>query len=186
MLAKLDSPQAIEDRKMKTKRLLVFCLICAIAGMLMAVLLSACSSPGFPLKLTKMSISPEPVVGRVVTLTVEAMSTRDEPDATIWVYLPQGVKLEGGELAWHGSLMANQPQTLTLSICVQYAGDWRLEVGAGSQLSPTSSYGDADTLHIINSGETAQVVPGSQYRLRKFPSDGPATPPPPTPSPACP
>jgi hypothetical protein len=171
---------------MKIHRSSILCLVCAMVYALVVALLSACSQPHFPLKLTHISVSPEPVVGRVVTLTVEVMSTRDEADTTIWVYLPKGVKLEKGELSWHGSLVASHPQTHTLDICVQYAGDWKLEVGASSQLSPNSSYGDADTLHIISSGETAQVIPGSQYKPRNSSSDGPATSPPPTPPPACP
>lgn len=171
---------------MRTNRLLVSCLICVIAGMLMAVLLSACSSPGFPLKLIKISVLPEPVVGRVVTLTVEAVSTRDEPDATILVDLPDGVKLEGGELTWHGSLVANQPQTHELTICVQSEGDWMLWIEAYSRLSPSSSYQDADTLHIISWAQSAQVIPGSKYTNMRFIPGGQSTSSLETPSPACP
>jgi hypothetical protein len=39
-----------------------------------------------------------------VTLRVEVMSTHDEPDTTIAVQLPEGVKLVEGNLLWQGSL----------------------------------------------------------------------------------
>ncbi len=150
---------------MKTSPRSILYLICVVAGVLILALLNACSSPGFPLKLTRVSVLPEPVVGRVVTLTVEAMSTRDEPDAAILVDLPKGVKLVAGDLAWHGSLIANHPQAHELTICVLYAGDWRLWIETYSRLSPNSTYQDAETLYISSTAEAAKIVPGSEYKI---------------------
>lgn len=134
-----------------------------------ALFLSACTPPGFPLKITAISVSPEPIIGQVAILHVEVMSTEDEPDATIFVDLPEAVKLVEGELSWKGSLVANQPQTLEVSICVLYEGDWRLWIGTSSQLAEDSSYGDAETLHLQSTTESARVILGSDYTMTQPP-----------------
>ncbi len=147
------------------------------------LVLSACTPPGFPLKLTEISVSPKPVIGQVATLHVEVMSTEDEPDTTILIDLPEGVKLVAGDLTWKGSLVANQPQVHEVSICVLYEGDWRLRIETHSRLSENSSYQDAEFLHIQSTTESARVIPGSDYRITQppggfsVPTPLPATPP---------
>ncbi|MGI0014054.1 MAG: hypothetical protein ACREBU_11515 [Nitrososphaera sp.] len=132
-------------------------------------LLSACGSR-FLLEITDISVSPDPVVGQVVTLHIEVMSTQDEPDATIFVELPEGVKLVEGELTWNGSLVANQPQTHEVSICVLYEGEWRLWIETYSRLSETSTYVDAEILNIQSTAETARVILGRDYQVTQPPS----------------
>ena len=152
-----------------------------------ALFLSACTPPGFPLKIRGISVSPEPIIGQVATLHVEVMSTDDEPDATILIELPEGVKLVDGDLMWQGTLTANQPLTHEVSICVLYEGDWRLRIVAHSQLSEDSSYQDAESLHIQSTTESARAILGSDYRITQPPGgfDIP-TPLPETPPAVCP
>lgn len=140
-------------------------------GLLACVIiaLGACSPPSFPLEITEISVLPEPILGQVATLHIAVMSTKDEPDATILVDLPEGVKLVEGELVWKGSLTANQVQTHEVSICVLYEGDWRLWIETYSRISDTSTYEDAETLHIISLNESAQAILGSDYTLAQPP-----------------
>ncbi len=139
--------------------------------------------PTAPLRITDISVAPEPVIGQTATLRVEVMSKYDEPDAAIIIDLPQGVKLMGGDILWEGSLKANQPQTHEISICVPYEGDWRLWMAAQSQIAENSFYGDTKTLHLIVTGDTVRVVPGGAYRITQppggmvHPTDVPKTPP---------
>ncbi len=139
--------------------------------------------PTAPLRITDISVAPEPVIGQTATLRVEVMSKYDEPDAAIAIYLPPGVKLMGGDILWEGSLKANQPQTHEISICVLYEGNWRLNIETYSRLSETSSYGDSEVLHIITSGNTAKAVYGKDYHFTQppggmvHPTDVPKTPP---------
>ena len=67
--------------------------------------LTACSSPGSPV-IVNASISPEPVVGREVTLHVEISSRGgDLPNTTLEVYLPEeGVELVRGDTKWQGDI----------------------------------------------------------------------------------
>ena len=65
--------------------------VCGLFAILLV--LSACTQTEFPIRLTNITVTPDPVVGQVVTLHVEAVSTKDELDATILVDLPDGVKL---------------------------------------------------------------------------------------------
>ena len=138
--------------------------------------LSACTPPRFPIELTALSISPEPIVGRLATLHVEAKSDRNEPDARIVVTLPEEIKLVKGSLSWRGSLVANRPQTHELSICVLREGEWRIWIAAASRLSPSSSYGDSEILNIRSTTQSAQVIPGSKYRAPIWPQFGIETP----------
>ena len=126
--------------------------------------LSACTPPRFPIELTALSISPEPIVGRVATLHVEAKSDRNEPDARIEITLPAEINLVKGSLTWKGALIANRPQVHELSICVLREGDWKIFIVPISQLSPSSSYGDMETLNIRSTVRSARVIPGSKYR----------------------
>jgi len=130
----------------------------------MLLWLSACTPPRFPIELTALSISPEPIVGRVAILHVEAKSDRNEPDASIVVTLPEEIKLVKGSLSWRGSLVANRPQAHELSICVLREGEWKIWVVAASQLSPSSSYNATEILNIRSTTRSAEVIPGSKYR----------------------
>jgi hypothetical protein len=146
-------------------------ILTAMLGILVAI--NACSPPKFPLQITDISVNPDPVIGQTATLHVEVMSTEDEPDTSIYVLLPKGVRLVEGQDSWKGSLKANEPQTLDLGICVLYDGDWRIEVIATSILSEDSSYSDIDTLHLIVSAKTATVVSGGEYRYAQPQQKGP-------------
>jgi hypothetical protein len=149
---------------------------------LILVTLTACE--GKPLQVTDVSVHPDPVIGQTAALRVEIMSIDDEKDVTIIVTLPDGVKLMSGELEWKGSLIANQPQTHELELCVLYEGDWSLYISTYSTFTPTSSYGDAEMLHIITSADTVRVVSSGKYHVTQPPGGMPtfptALPPPPT------
>jgi hypothetical protein len=129
------------------------------------LLLSACTPPGQPIKITYLSISPDTIVGRVAKLHVEIKSTRDEPDTRIEITLPAEVNLVTGALTWKGALIANRPQACELSICVLREGEWKIFIGAISQLSPSSSYSDLEILNIRSTVRSAEVIPGSKYRV---------------------
>src|SRR4030042_653747 len=67
-----------------------------------AIFLTACPA-AFPLSITAVSAAPDPVVGKVVTLEIEIVSTEDEDDLTLQIRPPDAVRLIDGDLAWHGS-----------------------------------------------------------------------------------
>lgn len=145
--------------------------------MSVVIALTACTPPRFPLQITDLSATPEPVVGQTVTLYIEIMSTKDEPNTTIEVYLPEAVKLMDGDLVWQGSLTANQPQAHEVSVCVLFEGDWRVEVESRSYQSENDSYGDLETIHFISTAITGRSVPGSKYHYTQDPNRiSPSTP----------
>lgn len=132
---------------------------------LLIIGLNACKRiPPHPV-ITEAYIRPDPIVGEIVTLHIEVMSGEDEDDVTISALLPDEINLVDGELEWHGSLKANQPQAHEMSICVLRPGDnWRIFLGVSSQLSETSSIGDGDILHIESNADWARVIPSAKYR----------------------
>jgi hypothetical protein len=137
---------------MSTHKFIICCLLTLIT-----CLSSACTPSSFPLELTQITVTPDPIVGQIVILHIEVMSTRDEKDAIIRVTLPEEVKLVEGELIWEGQLLANQPQVHELSICVEQEGNWRVWISTASRLAENSSYGDSEIIHLKSS--TAQPTP---------------------------
>jgi hypothetical protein len=140
--------------------------------------LAACTPARFPLEITALSVSPEPVVGQVVTVRVEIESTSDEDDVTVLIQIPKAVRLMDGTPTWHGSLRAGEPQVHLLSVCVLIEGDWRIDVTVSSRFPDGDTYGDYNTLHLISSADSGLGVPGHEYRATV-----PATRLPPSPSP---
>ena len=148
----------------------------------LAALLTACP-PKLPLAITDVSATPDPIVGRVVTLEVEVQSTRDEADVTILIQLPEAVRLIDGDLTWHGSLRAGKPYRHKVSLCALYGGDWRIHATTYSRFAPDDTYGDSETIHFISTSDSGQAVPGPQYRIIQS-SPIPSFTPPPVPTPA--
>lgn len=123
----------------------------------------------FPLQITRVTVGPEPKVGQPATLRVEFSSYENEADVRLIIQLPPGIKQMGGSLEWQGSLVANQLQTHEVPICVLYEGDWEIYVGAGSQKSAGSSYGDSKFYYIRSTASSAQVIPGDEYHIPQPP-----------------
>ena len=146
-------------RNSPRRRLLIGTFFATFAG-----LLTACP-PKFPLAITGISATPDPIVGRIVTLEVEIRSTRDEADVTILVQPPEGVRLVDGDLEWHGSLPAGETHSHKMSLCVLYEGDWRIYATTYSRFGPDDTYGDSETIHFISTSHDGHAVPGSEYRI---------------------
>jgi len=144
-----------------------------------ALLLTTCSiPPSFPLKITELSATPDPIVGKVVVLSVEVESSKDEEDVTILIQPPEAIQLIDGDLSWNGSLQAGKPFTYMISLCTLYEGDWRIHVSVFSQFGPDDTYGDSETMHFISTRQSGEAVPGYAYTI-----DQPSPFPPPTTTP---
>ena len=156
----------------RTNRL--WCII--VIGLCATLWLSACGQAGVPLQITNVSVSPEPIVGQVVTLTVEIMSTNDEPDVTFTLTTLEeyGTKLHlvSGETEWAGSLTANQPQIFQFSVCAWEEGSWPIEISAVSRLHDAHNNGwDAsEIIHLESSMDSGRLIRGSEYRMTTGPT----------------
>ncbi|NUM44313.1 MAG: hypothetical protein HUU38_06360 [Anaerolineales bacterium] len=153
---------------------------------LILCLLGACNTTQGPLKITDISVNPDPVIGKTATLHVDIMSSYDEPSTTLLIGLPPGVKLMKGDLTWEGSLTANQPQSHEIAICVLYEGDWPVSMTASSLGVEGERPGNfaIEILHIITTTDSVRVVLGKDYRIvqppggmEAFPTPLPETPP---------
>jgi len=133
------------------------------------MLTAACTSATFPLRITTITVSPEPIVGVVAQMSVEVVSTKDEPVVSVRVYPPEGVRLVGGDLEWKGSLAPDIPAQHSWDICVLYPGDWQVTVVADSFHSEGVVYTDVETIHIHSELDSAQFVMGRWYRPTQRP-----------------
>ncbi len=129
---------------------------------LTSLLLSGCP-PTLPIEITKVTVKPAPLIGEVVTVRFEFMSTEDEPDTHLEIDLQEGVKLVSGSLTWQGSLTANQVQSHEIDICTQYEGTWRVRGSVWSVLGPDNSYTDVNGVFLEVSENAARVLSAEEY-----------------------
>lgn len=140
------------------------CII-LVSTSLMVMMLISCTPKRAPLRIKHISVYPEPVVGKNVTLSIEIVSSNDEPETTFSVIVPEGVKVMGGETTWQGSLFAKQVQSFDIPICVLYEGEWRILVQAYSRLAVDSTYGDYESLFLQSTYRTGKTILERDYRI---------------------
>ncbi len=100
------------------------------------------------------TISPEPNVGRDVTLHIEMYArSGDHPNATLEVYLPEGIELVSGDLSWEGAIAEGETVAFDLTISVITEGEWPIDV-----VGRTVYYADVESLRITSSAEAGEVV----------------------------
>jgi hypothetical protein len=143
----------------------------------LALALGACNGARIPLQITNVSSTPDPIVGQTVSLKVEVASTVDEDFVTLQIYLPEGVRLVNGDLAWRGSLIANVPMTHQVEVCTLLEGDWAVVIIASSTRLDGDNYYDSETIHFISTIQSGKAIPGREYRPTVPPAGfGPSTP----------
>jgi hypothetical protein len=134
-----------------------------------ALWLSACGQAGVPLQITNVSVSPEPIVGQIVTLTVEIMSTHDEPDVTFTLNTLEeyGNKLHlvSGEPEWAGSLTANQTQAFQFSVCVWEEGSWPIRISAISRLPDGNGWDASEIINLESSISSGRLIRDKDFRM---------------------
>ncbi|MCI0527675.1 MAG: hypothetical protein L0Y56_09555, partial [Nitrospira sp.] len=127
--------------------------------------LSACSTSRPPLRVTDISVTPEPLIGQVATLHIEVTSPNDEADVRLYINLPPGVQLVSGDLTWQGPLTANQPQAHEVSICTLYEGE--LHIGAYVSSHETEEDlrypQDGDILTLNVTKDSVQILSSNEY-----------------------
>jgi hypothetical protein len=75
-------------------------------------------APSTPIKVD-LSISHAPAVNAVANLTCTVSSTKDAPNTTAQVKLPEGASLVSGSLNWQGNLKANEPVSFSAKSCLE-------------------------------------------------------------------
>jgi hypothetical protein len=131
---------------------------------LMLLLLTSCEER--LLRVTS-SISPEPIVGRVVTYHVELAATAGitVPNTTLTITLPSGVELIKGDLRWHGDLAKNQTVTEDLIIRVTTPGEWIVAAFVDTDMGygrKNQYHTFTQALYITSSADSAEVVDALQ------------------------
>jgi hypothetical protein len=157
--------------------------LAAILPLLMALAGCRRNYGPFPIWVSDLSVDAKPIVGQVVTLTVEVESTEDEPNIEVTITLPDGIQLIEGDLTWHETLQANRPARRQLVICTVYPGHWRIFANVVSYRPEGNQYGDLETLRIETYRETPtfEVIITVESAPRPLPTQLPKDP---TPTPA--
>lgn len=147
---------------------------------LTARLLSSCSPPSQPLHITKITVSPEPKVGEIVTLQVEVMADNDEPDVTFTVDTLEGagnrIHLVSGDPEQHVSLTAEQPQSFQVEVCIVQEGSWPLEIRVVARHPDGSGWDAFEISHLESTLESGKLILSRDYAFSQQEYDGRPTP----------
>ena len=142
--------------------------------------LGACSPPTSPLRVSQVAVSPEPKVGQVVTLTIEIMSTEDQPEVLFTVDFLEGsgnkIHHIAGDTEWRGPLAANQPKSFELTACVLQEGTWPIDISVG-RTAPGDHYAALEIAHLKSSIDSGSLIRDKDWRGpgNKTPVSRPAT-----------
>lgn len=132
------------------------------------LILGACDKTPLPFSIRDFGISEDPIIGKVIPMHLEIISINDEPDATINISLPPGIQLVSGSTEWHGSLVANEAYTHTLSICVSYTGDWSIRATANPLSEEGRNTGGDSAYLFIRSGfDSGEIISPQKYNAPK-------------------
>lgn len=118
------------------------------------------------LKFNAVTITPEPLVGKVVTLRLELVASRDVPDATILITLPEEIALVTGAATWQVPLVAGQPTVQEVTLRVLKPSHTLLFVQVYSPAGPATETFALESLSIDSQIDRATVLPSS-YEGRK-------------------
>lgn len=150
----------------------------AIFGSLcLVLLLAACRKETVRIEA---NVTPEPIVGEIVTLRIEAISEQLSGDGIITIQPSSAINIVSGGEEWRGEITVGEPFTHEVSICVLRPGRWVIFYAAGVEGHNNGVDGESGKLHIISSTDSASVIPGSKYKGYNPP---PGSPPTPTPEP---
>lgn len=150
----------MRNRKQQLRPVLYICGVC------FALFLSACSPAQAPLRISNVSVSPEPKVGQVVTLSIEIMSTEDEPDVVLTIDALESagnkIHVVSGETWWQGPLVANQSQSFQLSVCATEEGTWPIQIDA-RRVAEGDKYFDFEIIHLKSSLSSGELIRERDY-----------------------
>ncbi|MFZ6026085.1 MAG: hypothetical protein ACOYYS_00100 [Chloroflexota bacterium] len=148
----------------KNSKTVLSLFVCCVA-----LCVNACSPSGNPLKITAVSISPEPLVGRISTLHIEVSSAEDQPEVWFTVNfllkeLNNRVYPVSGTTNWRGSLAANQPRAFDVDICVWEEGSWPIAISV-DRTAEGDKYYVFETIQIESTAMTGKLIRARDFQL---------------------
>ena len=102
---------------------------------------------------------PEPIVGEIATLRIEAISQKHSGEGQIWVYPGNNINIINSDLEWHGSVTAGEPFIHEITFCITYPGTTAFYMVAAVE----GAYPGENQVQIISDVDSAQVLTGSEY-----------------------
>lgn len=151
------------SRGSRQKQVQFLYLLILLALFCFVFLLASCSGRKSPLRV-QAEIYPAPIVGQEVTLHIEMLADgQDLPNVTLIVELPEGIIFASGETTWQGDLPADHIVSVDLTIKVQEAGEWVIDVYAYSDLGNGNGYGGGKLLYVTSTLNSAIVEDETEH-----------------------
>lgn len=135
------------------------------------ILLAACRSQMKTIRI-EAEVSPEPIVGEIATLHIDALSSQCSGDGLLSITPFNNINIIEGELEWRGNVKAGEPFVHELTFCITQPGNtgFYIQAGVGGK-----GIGQ-NQLHILSTADSAEVIASSEYRVRQPPQGSTPTP----------
>lgn len=166
----MNAKQINEQRVFLPRFALSFCLFLLALSLLdkqSVVIAQSDEITRLPLEFGEISVSPDPIVGQEVVLSITIISKNDEPEVKLIVdaLVDAGnqAHLPGSGTSWEGSLLANQPQMISFPIKVLSNGSWPIEISAVTNWSNVNRYFIFETIHLQSSHDSGQLIRAKDF-----------------------
>jgi hypothetical protein len=152
------------------KRIAAHCQI-LILSLLIMLTLTACP-PTPSLQIKDVAVSPDPVVGQIVTLHVEITSTRDEDLVELNLDVSPTIHAVSGDTSWKGPMTANQVQALDVSVCPLQEGNLPIHINVSAWAADgTGRGGNTETIGFHSTIDSGKLIRGTMNIVRYSQTD---------------
>lgn len=127
--------------------------------------------PKTPISVS-MSMPHELNLNEAVDISIVVNSTKDAPNTSVELILPEGISLVSDNSTWKVDLVAKTPVSLSAKIALIKIGQWDIKVLAKKVIDQDNSWGDVDMAYIgykhsVDDVPTSATSDGNTAPVRK-------------------
>lgn len=154
----------VDVKETGMRKIPIFSLI--LACCILSLVLYGCSTSDPPLHIRDIRVSPQPAIGKIVTMAVEIENRNPQGyDKIVFELEPtSGILLVDGQKSLNMPIQQGERKTLSIPICVTQEGAQKIRLWVSIPLSANSAMTDRDTLNIAIYGTQTYVVKDQDYR----------------------
>jgi hypothetical protein len=146
---------------MRKTAIFVPILLCCM----LSFVFNGCATHEPPLHIRDIRVSPQPVIGKSITMLVEVENRNNQDyDNIVFELLPSsGILLLEGQTSQIIAMKQGERKTLSIPICVTQEGEQKIHLWVSIPISEQSRMTDGDLLRITIYGQHSYAVPSRDY-----------------------
>jgi hypothetical protein len=128
-------------------------------GLIVLFALASCTPPSIPIRITQVTASYPPLVGKTVDLLIELTSKSDESNVVVFIHIPDSIHSKDQEYRWDLSFAEDESLVITTEVCVLEAGAWAIGVSIASYFDNGEiDFGDAEVVGVVSKADSGEVL----------------------------